>query len=80
MLQTETIEINGVAVQAELIDIVSASEPWTEYLLANGDVLRLRRGVTRIYLVPNLSTPNGQPIYHFQYQDVTDVRSGSKTG
>lgn len=79
MPQTETLQINGVAVQAELIDIVSASEPWSEYLLGNGDVLRVRRVLTRIYRLPNISGPLGQPGYYYVGQDVTDVRPGQVT-
>jgi hypothetical protein len=70
------ITINGKEIEASLIDHSAVTEPWSEYLLKDGTIIRCRLMVTRIYQVP---TEEGQdPQFHYTHIVVTDVVTPEK--
>lgn len=50
-------------------------EPWTEYLLEDGTVIRFRATMMSIVRVSNTWTPSGEPVYQWQHQTSTVVVS-----
>lgn len=66
------VSVNGREVETTAIDFVSVNEPFVEYHLANGDVIRCKFVMTRI-LATGERGPNGEPIYSFQFQAVAVV-------
>lgn len=50
-------------VDAEYIDIVSSKEPWTEYELSDGSMLKIRSLATEVWRVDNEYDPEGNPMY-----------------
>lgn len=53
----------------------SNGEPWTEYLLEDGTVIRLRSVLVSVVRAENAWNTNGEPIYHWQHQTSTVVVS-----
>ena len=72
---TEKITWNGQDVEAEEVDIVSASEPWNTYLLEDGTTLRTRMIVTRVMMVRGVQNDQGFPFYVWAKQTISDVRA-----
>jgi len=66
------INVNGKELEAVSVGFVSAGEPFVEYRLDNGDVIRVKFVMTRI-LATSERNPMNEPIYSFQYQAVTVV-------
>jgi hypothetical protein len=48
-------------------------EPWTEYMLEDGAIIRFRAVVSSIVRIDNAWAPNGDPMYQVQSQTVMNV-------
>lgn len=53
----------GPAVDAELIDVQSANESWSQYLLGDGTSLKLKVVATEIWRVVDAYDNDGNPQY-----------------
>ena len=65
-----TIVVNGQTVEAVPVRVVSSSEPWQEYLLADGTVLRIRLIVTEVYQLTGQVDATGRPGYAILSQTI----------
>jgi hypothetical protein len=52
---------NGNKVEGELMDVVSSKEPWSEYELENGTIVRIKLVVTEIYMLDEHDPATGKP-------------------
>ena len=68
------IKFGDVEKTVERVQITQAGEPWSEHLLEDGHVLRMRTIVTAVYRVVGELTPLGRPIYHVEHNTVMDVQ------
>ena len=58
------------------VEVVEAREAWSEYLLADGTVLRIKPVMIAISRVEGAETTNGEPVYNMKSTLITDVRGG----
>lgn len=56
----------------KLVDYAPKSEPWAEYQLENGAIMRVRAIVTKV-IDKNQTAPDGFPIYQIQCQQIIDM-------
>lgn len=56
----------GQIVEAELIPVRSSQEGWSEYILEDGTVLRMKLVVTDVYRLEGIYDSDGNPIYHIK--------------
>lgn len=54
---------NGPIVDAELIDVQSSQESWSQYLLGDGTTLKLKVVVTEVWRVVDAYDNEGNPQY-----------------
>lgn len=72
----KTIVLNGVDKQAELVDVVTASEPWSTLLLADGTRLRVKLVVTEVWRLLDEVNAAGEPVYVIHSTNVMNVQAG----
>ena len=66
---------DGSFKEGELIEVVKADEPWTQYDLSDGSVLRVRIVLSEIVRIDNEYDADGNPSYYFKASPVLSVRS-----
>jgi hypothetical protein len=66
------IDVNGKQVEATPVEFVCVNEPFVEYHLSDGNVVRVKFVMTRILATADRGTA-GEPIYSFQWQAVAVV-------
>lgn len=64
----------GQEIEAEEVDVLTYNEPWNEYQLSNGKVLKFKAIVTQILKAVDVKNPDGSDLYLFQYKSVTHVK------
>jgi hypothetical protein len=57
---------SGATKDAMAIDVVKATEPWMEYELEDGTVLRARTTVVDVIRVDGEYDPDGNPVYQIR--------------
>jgi len=62
----------------KMIDYVAKTEPWAEYVMEDGSVLRVRAVVTKIVDTGQLA-PDGMPLYQIQMAQLMDVTWSENT-
>jgi hypothetical protein len=67
-----TVEINGKRVEGETIGFKTVVEPWAEYILDDGSLIRFR-SVATSFVKTDEKTPDGRPIYLINSQNMLDV-------
>lgn len=59
---------------AEIVDIDSLKEQWSEYTLKDGATIRLKPVVVEIRKLKNQFAPNGDPIYLVKSTVINDTK------
>ena len=67
------IMFNGKLHDATLIPVTSSQEPWNEYILDDGSLLRLKTVVTEIYRIDGLYNAEGDPLYHIKSKGIASA-------
>lgn len=67
------ILFNGQQVDASLVPVRSSQEPWSEYILDDGTLIRLRSVVTEVYRIDNMYDPEGNPVYQVKSSNVASA-------
>ena len=67
------LKLGEKEVEAEQISFVPASEPWAEYHLEDGAVIRMKLVATKIYRLEGEKDADGNPAYFIKSSNVTDV-------
>jgi len=57
------------------IEMLEATERWSEYRLADGTTLRLKPVMIAIFRADGQYTPDGEPVYNMKSTLITDVRA-----
>ena len=60
-------------IEADEVETVAFTEPWNEYQLANGKVLKLKTVLTRVCRALDEKKDNGEDLYLIQSQQVFRV-------
>lgn len=58
---------------AELVDIASSQEPWTECHLADGSTIKSKLVVSEVWKILNEFNADGDPVYVVKAQVVTST-------
>jgi hypothetical protein len=65
----------GPLVDAELIDVQQANEQWSQYLLADGTVIKLKVVVTEVWKVIGTYDNDGNPQYIVRSGNIVTVNA-----
>ena len=57
------------------IEMLEATERWSEYRLADGTTLRLKPVMIAIFRAEGQYTQDGEPVYNMKSTLITDVRA-----
>ena len=57
------------------IEVLEATERWSEYRLADGTTLRVKSVVIAVFREDGRHTPDGEPVYNMKSALITDVRA-----
>jgi len=58
-----TVQAGQPPKEAELVEVTSSQEPWSQYLLSDGSVLRTKAVVTEVWRVVDEYDADGNPLY-----------------
>ena len=70
-----TLGPHGPDKEAELIEVQQSTETWSQHLLADGSVIRLKPVVTEIWRVLGEYDADGNPAYIVRSKNVISVTS-----
>jgi len=57
------------------IEMLEATERWSEYRLADGTTLRIKPVVIAVFRADGQYTEDGEPVYNMKSTLITDVRA-----
>jgi len=71
-MSERSIEIGGKKIELYEVDPINSTEKWNEYLMPNGDILKVKLILTRVFT--STEKPDGihQP-YQFDFKSVSEV-------
>lgn len=69
------IMFNGQLYDATLVPVTSSQEQWSEYILDDGSLLRLKTVVTEIYKIDGVYTAEGDPVYQIKSKNIASAIS-----
>ncbi len=69
------IFLNGQWVPATVVPVTSTQEGWSQYLLEDGSVVKLKLVVSEISKVDGMYEPDGTPVYNAKWSLVLAVTS-----
>lgn len=58
----------------ESVDVTSSSEPWSEYKLSDGTILRIKTVVVEVRRSKNQYNADGDPVYTVKSANLLDTR------
>ncbi|MFA5316979.1 MAG: hypothetical protein WC369_06135 [Dehalococcoidales bacterium] len=64
------VPYQGRQVEGKPVDFLTRKEDFNEYQLDDGKILRIKMIVTRIVRLDGETTPDGNPVYLIQSQNV----------
>jgi hypothetical protein len=70
---SEGVRVGGREVAAERVAVVAEQERRNEYLLSDGNTLRLRTVLTMVRMLPEETARQGKPVYAYETQIVVAV-------
>ena len=65
--------------KADLIDVVESKEPWSEYKLADGGVVRVRQILVEVWRDRIQKDADGNSVYHFSLAPVINLTHAKRT-
>lgn len=75
------INVNGKDVEAIQVGFAPvAGEPFVEYILDDGNTVRVKIVMTRIFATGERNTQTNEPIYSLQWQPVAIVEEKQRNG
>jgi len=77
MERTIHIENHGEVVTTE-VEPITSDEKWNEYQMHNGDILRVKIVLTRVFVAPdNITNKDGSRIYSVDFQPIVRAKPSS---
>lgn len=74
----EQIVVEGKTFEGQPVTIVSENSLWSEALLADGTVVRIRPVLSKVLLIPELSEAMKKPIYYIDVGIIKDMSVPAK--
>jgi len=68
------ISFQGETVEATEVEVLTSSEHWNEYQLADGKVLMFKEVLVAVLKVEGKTSPDGSQAYRFQTHKVVRVK------
>jgi hypothetical protein len=68
----------GQIVDGTEVSFQTSREPWTEYLLDDGSVIKLKTVATEVIRLENTYDPSGDPIYTVKSTQIVAVSANEK--
>ena len=75
----EQVVLNGKTYEGERLMIVSETSLWSEALLSDGTVVRVRPVVSKAVFIPDLSDALSKPVYYLDIGLIKDMSIPIKT-
>jgi hypothetical protein len=72
------LNLGGKVVWGELISVQQAQEGWSQYLLADGSIVKMKVVVTDVFRVENEYDAEGNPIYYVKSTNVVSVNASEE--
>ena len=72
------LNLGGKEVWGELIPVQDAKEGWSQYLLADGSIVKMKVVVTDVFRVENEYDAEGNPIYYVKSSNVVSVNASEE--
>ncbi len=69
---------DGTEVEGTEVSVQQSSEPWSEYLLEDGSVIRVKQVLTQAVRIDGEYDPEGNPLYVVQGTAVMVVSASEK--
>jgi hypothetical protein len=69
----ETISYNGKLVEAREIEVLTTSEYWNSYTLANGKILRTKTVLVSVLEAVSEKDPEGNPLFVVKGNNIIKV-------
>jgi hypothetical protein len=70
------IIIDGQPREAEIVNVTSGNEKWNEYLLADGNILKVKLVLTKVIKCVDFVDKDGVPVYQYQSSNVVTIIPG----
>lgn len=67
------LNIDGRLVDAISIPVRSSEERWSEYILEDATVIRMKLIVTEVFRVEGMYDPDGNPVYHIKSANIASA-------
>ncbi len=67
------LNLNGQLVDATSVPVRSSQENWSEYILEDGTVIRMKLVVTEVFRVEGIYDPDGNPVYHIKSGNIASA-------
>lgn len=64
---------NGQLSDAELIDVTESKEPWSEYSLDDGTIVRVKNIILEVWRFVDQYDPQGNPVYLVKASPIINV-------
>lgn len=65
---------NNQEVEATEVEVLSSSEQWNEYQLADGKVLLFKEVLVSVFRLEGQTNPDGTQVYQFQTHKVVRIK------
>lgn len=72
------LNLGGREVWGEVIPVQQAQEGWSQYLLADGSIVKMKVVVTDVFRVENEYDAEGNPIYYLKSTNVLSVNASEE--
>jgi len=69
---------NGEQVYVTEVDVLTAHEPWSEYQLSDGNVIKTKHVLKIVYKIDGKTNPDGSPVYGCEGQIVVSLKEVEK--
>lgn len=69
------LNLGGKEVWGELIHVQDAKEGWSQYLLADGSIVKMKIVLTDVFRVDNEYDGEGNPVYYVKSTNVLSVNA-----
>jgi len=61
--------------EAELVDVTTSSEPWSNYLLSDGTTVRMKVVLSEVWRLIDEYDKDGNPMYVLQSAGIMSIQS-----
>lgn len=67
------ITYQGQQIEAQEVEVLTSNEPWNEYQLGNGKLLRVKTVLIQVFRAVEGKSPQGEDLYIIQSQNIVKV-------